>query len=177
VNGARWDAAPDDPEIPEWYSETRHKEAASVVYICKAPATSNELQSIDASRLITMETEARLLGYPLCCVEDHYARRALMERAFWQMLNRVAKNNELEIRRLIEDDVAIDANPEEQALIQRAIRLTPAPYTSVQMCQGCAKAENSPAMRLSRKYKELAIYVDPPFAAEVQHYFLEQTPC
>ena len=85
------------------------------------------------------------------------------------MLNRTAKGDESEIIRLIKEDVAMSPETEEEKkLITEAKHCVSAPYTSILMCRTCETNTNSPALLLSKRYKELAEMIDLAFASEIE---------
>jgi hypothetical protein len=89
-----------------------------------------------------MEEEARLLGYPPCCVKAHYERQAVFNQVFYKLVERAAGGDEIEMKRILEQDVQVAAEtPEEEAALKEAMEFTPAPYTSFHMCKACVGDE------------------------------------
>lgn len=118
-----------------------------------------------------MEDEACLLGYPLCCVRDHYRCSRLMNEALAIMLTRIAKGDIDEMKRLVREDVALDAKIEEEiSRLKETFRLVSAPFTSVYMCVECERNSNSPARKMSETYKRLAETVDLSLARDISAY-------
>jgi hypothetical protein len=115
-----------------------------------------------------MEEEAELLGYPLCCVQEHYERGALLYRTFYAMLDRIAKGNVAEMRRLVREKVKVTpGTPDEEADLRRATEFILAPFTSFHICAACTADASRPAYHVSQKYKGLVLLVDRDFANRV----------
>ena len=115
-----------------------------------------------------MDEEARLLGYPPCCVRDHYRRDALMRITFYRMLERASGGDLDEIKRLLREDVQLVAETSEEIDgLAEAREFRPAPFTSFNMCPDCAAQDASPARLLSGRYEALAQAVDRQLAAEI----------
>jgi hypothetical protein len=167
LEGPMWNAEPEDETLPKWFRE--HLRALSpvgnVFYICKLPSHAQAVRKSFESQPITMEEEASLLGYPLCCVQEHYERGALLYRTFYTMLDRTAKGDVEEMRRLVREKVKVTPEtPDEQADFQRATEFTLAPFTSFHICAACAVDASRPAREVSQKYKGLVLLVDRDFA-------------
>ena len=170
VRGSKWHAQPEYQGLPDWYANLNTSTSAddSVVYISKSRTTADKVRQICDSGAITMEQEGELLGYPLCCVKDHYYRNRCMHDAFSLMLHRSANGDEAEMKRIVRDDIGIQPETEEErTLIEQAVPGRFAPYTSINICPDCADDANSPAMCISKLYRALAERVDPGFAREV----------
>ena len=171
IEGAKWNAEPESCEFLRWHDkEDKSNRSANLVsYICKSQSTAELLNSICDKGSITIKDESFLLGYPRCCVEDHYFRRRMMDQGLRLMLIRTAKGDESEIIRLIKEDVAMSPETEEETkFITEATRCVSAPYTSILMCRTCETNTNSPALLLSKRYKELAEMIDLAFASEIE---------
>ena len=171
IEGAKWDAESESCEFLRWHGkeDQSNRSANLVSYICKSRATADLLNSICDKGSITIKDESFLLGYPRCCVEEYYFQQRMMDKGLGLMLNRTAKGDESEIIRLIKEDVAMSPETEEERkLITEATRCVSAPYTSVLMCRTCETNTNSPALLLSKRYKELAEMIDLTFASEIE---------
>lgn len=171
IEGAKWNAEPESCEFLRWLAKEDQSNllANLVSYICKSRSTADLLNTICNKRSITIKDESFLLGYPRCCVEEHYLRHRMMDQGMRLMLNRTAKGDESEIIRLIKEDVAMSPETEEEKkLITEAKRCVSAPYTSILMCRTCETNTNSPALLLSKRYKKLAEMIDLAFASEIE---------
>ena len=125
-------------------------------YVAKARAPAEEVKSLAESGRPTMEQEARLLGFPLCCVEAHYATAAAFESATFEILSRRADGDETEMKRLAEGpEPVVPESDEERAMLAMAVSVRPARNTSLNMCEKCAADPDSPGARLSATYGEL----------------------
>ena len=122
----------------------------------KARATADELKELAEGARPTVEQEARLLGFPLCCVEAHYAGTIAFEGAVFEMLSRRVDGDEAGIRRLVEGSEPVRPDTdEERALLSGAMSVNPARNTSLNMCEKCAADPDSPGAKLSATYGEL----------------------
>ncbi|HXP31098.1 MAG TPA: hypothetical protein VN832_08410 [Stellaceae bacterium] len=145
-------------ELPEWYLAAclRRREAA-VIYVCRDAVMAQFAAVLAAQGRVSAADEAVLLGYPLCCVEQHHRQALALERFIAELTERRAQGDRARMARLIA--TGADPSPASAAEWARYDRLTaiaPAPFTSVNMCDGCAGDADSPARRLSRRYRALA---------------------
>jgi hypothetical protein len=170
LEGPMWDAGPVSPGAPIWlhdYLNTTQGDRPAF-YICRTRANAEAVQRSFENPPITMEEEARLLGYPLCCVREHYEQDALFEHAFYMLLQRHGQGDVAEMMRLLREDVAMNAEtPEEEEAFTKATSFNQNPFTSFQMCSQCAEDSTRPAGRISRRYEQLARTVDQRLAREI----------
>ena len=143
VDGPYWNLAPVGEGFPQWYLDQCRDEMAGFTahYICADDGVAAEVRQACQGGGPTMAVEARLLGYPLCCVADHYRRATAYHR-----------------RALADPDAG------ERAGLETAMAITPCPYTSFNMCDPCAEDRVRPAAVLSLQYARLAHQIDPVFA-------------
>jgi hypothetical protein len=180
VEGPYWDAgaagaagrdADNDDELPVWFRD--HAAAAFAErrahYICRARATANEICKINAAGGPTVSQEARLLGYPECCVAGHY-RRGLEYQTLWlKILSAASGGDEAEMRRMLASAAPLEPGTDDmRRRLEAAMRVDPAPFTSVNMCDACRDHADSPARRLSARYRDLAAAIDPGLKNELE---------
>jgi len=170
VEGPYWDAAPKPADLPEWYVE--HTRAAfegfRAHYVCKARVIADEVAEMCRTGTSTVADEARLLGYPACCVEAHHARSRDYQIAWLSILEREADSEETEMRRLLADGAPLmPATDDERSRLEAAMKVHAAPFTSVNMCEACAASSDSAARRLSRRNGEFARALDQGLAREL----------
>src|SRR5260221_4449380 len=84
VEGAQWYADPLHAEAPEWYSEATwpKPEEGPVFYISRSTSTEADVRRC-CEHGISIEQEAALLGYPVCCVREHYNRTRMVDRGYF----------------------------------------------------------------------------------------------
>lgn len=170
IEGALWDAAPPGNAFPDWYRDHTKAELArqTAHYITRSAAVADELRRIEAGAPPTVAIEARLLGFPECCVAAHYRRALGFHRLRLAMLGRAAGGDAESMARLLRDGVQIaPANSDERAALDAATSLIPCPFTSLNMCESCADGAHSPAAALALSYAELAHAIDPEFARRI----------
>ncbi len=158
VAGPYWEAGRSSSDLPDWFTERMRKglDEGRAHYVTKARAAADELKELAEGTRPTVEREARLLGFPLCCVEAHYAGAAAFEGAVFEMLSRRADGDEAGIRRLVEGDEPVrPETDEERALLSAAMSVNPARNTSLNMCEKCAADPDSPGAKLSATYGAL----------------------
>lgn len=164
VEGPYWDAGIDVKALPEWYLAYVRAAFAcrKAWYICRSRAVADEAADICAGVIpLTIAREARLLGYPECCVESHYARSRAYQNIWFDILGRAAQNDEAKMRRMLAEGAPLQ--PETGAGregLEAAMAVKPCPYTSINMCESCAADPDSPARRLSKRYADLAKEID-----------------
>jgi hypothetical protein len=169
VEGPAWNTGPENEALPDWFRE--HMKAGGaidgLIYVCRTEANAEAVKK--SFEMLTVDEEARLLGYPSCCVRAHYERDAQLNSAFYKLVERCANGDVVEMKRILTEDVTVVAeSAEERAAFEEATKLVPAEFTSFHMCDACAADPESPANRLSRKYKELVETIDADFAAETR---------
>jgi hypothetical protein len=178
ISGPKWAAEPDHVGLPDWYAAidpTTAKRDQPVIYICKSRDAVAEVTAISSSRSITMSQEAKLLGYPNCCVIDHYGRNRLMNAGFYRMLQRTAGGSLDEMQRIVREGVGMSPETSEEiGDIQAACDRVPAPFTSFNMCVSCITDPQSPARRISAIFKSLAETVDRTLAEEIRSFQIGQ---
>jgi hypothetical protein len=174
ISGPKWDAEPGDLGLPYWYAEVAPENKVKdkpVTYICKLRAVAETVRDICASRQITMNEEARLLGYPLCCVQHHYIASRAMNSAFARMLQRYSKGDIDEMKRIVQNDIGMTPEtPEELADARLATELHPAPFTSFNLCPSCVINPESSGRRTSATYAAFARAVDRTLADEIEAF-------
>jgi hypothetical protein len=171
TEGPFWDARVEDQALPGWFRDGLKKNnlRRQAFYITKTVAIADTVQESLRDSSVTMDLEASLLGYPSCCVRAHYERDALLNAAFFKVIERVAKGDVSEMQRLLrEDDKVMAETEEERVAFQRATTLISAPFTSFHMCQACTENASSPAQQLSGKYHALALAVDKDLTQQIE---------
>lgn len=168
VEGAYWNARP-PTDAPGWYADHVAGEMAAgrAWYVTASDQTADELRALCAAgRSPDVATEARLLGYPECCVAAHYNRAEAWHRLTLAVLARRAGGDEAAMRALLAEGTAIEPETaEEEALHAMATGFAPCPFTSWNVCPACAADADSVSARLSARYRALAERVDPQLAA------------
>lgn len=167
VEGPCWEAEIALEGLPGWYAE---RTAAAISgmrahYVCKARATARAVAAACRGGAPTVDEEARLLGYPPCCVAAHYRRARAWHGAWLAMLTRVAGGDEAAMRRLFDDNVRLEPDTDDESgALEAATTFRRAPFTSVNMCADCETAPDSSAMALAARYRALAETVAPELA-------------
>lgn len=164
VEGPYWDATPFGGDVPGWYAERSRAALAPsrAWYVCKSAAMEQAVRAVCAAGgRLTVPEEARLLGYPVCCVAAHYDRALAFHRATLSILRRHAGGDDARMESLF--DAAGRLPPEtaaERAGLAAAAAIVPAPFGSWNMCDACAEDGDGPSARLSRRYAALARMAD-----------------
>jgi len=164
IEGPFWDATPFG-KFPDWYRD--HTLAQFVpytaIYICADRETAGQIGAInDAGGRLAMTEEARLLGYPDCCVVAHYDRANRYHQAIMAILTRLTGGDERHMQTLFRGGAALaPTTKEEIALMEAAFDFHPAPFGSWNQCPPCARKGDSPSAKLSEQYKALAESIDP----------------
>lgn len=170
IEGPYWEADEGTEGLPPWFVD--HMRAAfagrTAWYVCRARGVADEVRALDRDARPTVEQEARLLGYPQCCVAAHYARNLSYQRFWLDLLRRKAGDDESAMRRLLADGSPIEPETDdERGRLESAMKVAPAPFTSVNMCDACDASDVGPAKRLSRQYADLAATIDRGLAATI----------
>ena len=157
VAGPYWQAEP-PPDLPGWFTGPAREGLGEgrAHYVAKGRATADELKTLAGTGRPALAQEARLLGFPACCVEAHYATAAAFEHATYEILSRRSGGDEAEMRRIAEAGHPVHPETdEERTLLATAMSVRPARYTSLNMCERCAADPGSPGARLSARYGAL----------------------
>jgi len=170
VAGPLWDATPFG-KFPGWYRDDAQARLAPLraVYVCASEETAQEVEKIStAGGRLSMTAEARLLGYPDCCVVAHYDRAVRYHRAIFSILRRLAGGDEARMQALLGGGAALAPKTEREiADMEAAFELHPAPFGSWNQCPHCARNDTSPSAKLSRRYQSLAETIAPDLWREL----------
>jgi hypothetical protein len=168
VEGPYWDATPFGDDVPGWYAERVFSGQAPfrAWYVCRSAETEQTVRAVAAAGgRLAVAQEARLLGYPECCVAAHYERALAFHRATLSILRRHAGGDAAGMRSLVDTAARLPAGTDaERAGLAAAATIVPAPFGSWNMCPDCAEDGDSPSAHLSRRYAALARTVDPDWA-------------
>jgi len=164
VEGPYWDATPFG-KFPGWYRDYTVSQLApfKAAYVCSSDETANEIASINGSGgRLAMSVEARLLGYPVCCVVAHYDRAVHYHQGIFAILTRLAHGDEAQVKTLLRSGAALAPKTQgEIKNMEAAFDVHPAPFGSWNQCLHCARNDDSPSADLSRKYRVLAETTGP----------------
>lgn len=163
TEGALWLAPDAFDGLPEWYASAASRQTAGLTahYVSRARAAADAVQRLAGDGRVSVPEEAQLLGYPECCVADHYARARALHGTMHDIVVRAGDGDAARMAAMIgNSDVMTHAAPAERVRIATAMSLIPTPFTSLNMCENCADSADSPAARLSRRYAELALDID-----------------
>jgi hypothetical protein len=174
VEGPYWDAGAADSDLPDWFRD--HGASAfrelRAHYICRARATTDQVEAVCAAGAAsgpTLAQEARLLGYPECCVADHYRRNLAYQKLWLEMLSDQSGGDEAAMRLKLTNSVSLDpASDDMRRRLEAAMKTHPAPFTSINMCDSCRDDQDSPSRRLSARYRDLAAAIDPGLENELE---------
>ena len=136
--------------------------------VCKAKAVAQDVRACCERKSISIEDEARILGYPACCVAEYRQQLSMVDTGFFKLVERTGRGDIEEMKRLIRDDVGMRPETEEEIRLVNQPESVWAPFTSFVMCSSCQSDATGPAMTLSRKYEALATRIDASFANEVR---------
>ena len=115
----------------------------------------------EAGGRLSMSTEARLLGYPECCVAAHYDSAGRYHQAILSIVKRLAGGDRTQMQALLRSGVPLfPKTPRESANMEALFLLDPASFGSWNQCQSCAEDDHSPSAKLSEKYRALAETTD-----------------
>jgi hypothetical protein len=174
LTGPKWEAEQGNIGLPDWYGEVAPKtpkDDNQVVYISKLKSTATKVKDICTSGSITMEQEASMLGYPVCCVQHHFRRVRAMNSGFNRMLLRYSKGDMEEMKRIVREKVGmIPETPEEISDFELVSNTQLAPFTSFYMCPSCTTNPKSPAYRISTTFESLARTVDRTLVEEISAF-------
>ena len=173
VHGPFWDATPFG-KFPNWYRDHTVTQLASsrAAYVCSSREVAHEIGSInDAGGRLAMKSEARLLGYPECCVVAHYDRAVRYHQAIFSILRRLAGRDDAQMQELLRGGAALAAKTRgEIAHMDAALDLQPASFGSWNQCPLCAGDDGSPSAELSQKYRFLAETTDAEWARQLINF-------
>ena len=147
--------------IPAWYTEhlERKTPRAPVVYITKSRAAGEEIGGLMDGGEISHAGEARLFGFPECCVAAHHALKRAVDRAEYELVRRVAGGEEARMRQILDNGEPVTPESDEE---RRALEpdWVLCPFTSFFMCDACRDGEAGPARKISGRQMRFAKKVD-----------------
>ena len=177
TEGPLWDATPwqssiGDIRLPEWYADGCRTEMAGLtaIAICRTKSIAAHIETVNkAGGRLSMAEEARLLGYPTCCVRAHYERALRYHRATLSMLRRLGNDDPARMQALLAGGAhRTPVTDDEIADLDAAFSIDPAPFGSWNRCALCASAESTPSSALSARYRKLALAVAPRLANNLE---------
>lgn len=170
IEGPFWDGTPFGG-YPVWYADYNRSllEPFRAHYICRDPEIAMAAQSVcDAGGRVAMTEEARLLGYPECCVIGHYDRADRYHKATLSMLARLGGRDQEFMRAMLEGGAALSPQTDSEiANMEAALDIAPARNGSWNMCDNCSRTGGGASAALSAQYYNLAVRVDPEWVAGI----------
>jgi hypothetical protein len=166
VEGGAW--LPEEPlhGLPEWYLDKVGVviRTIPITYVCKARATQAAVMAACTTGAPTVGEEARLLGYPVCCVAAQHERFRTYHEFTLAILERRSGGDVAKMQELLAtaDDIDPETDVDRDALAE-ATAVEPGPFTSLNLCASCAASPTSPGMRLVERYGDLAAAIDPDY--------------
>ena len=155
IKGPFWDATKYE-EFPAWYTNCCRKELTSygAWYICKETTVAEAVAKVnDAAGLLSIAEEARLMGYPECCVDAHYIRARLYHQGTLTILNRLAKGDETQMVNLFAKKVHLTPVTEQEVdYFDAAFDIQEPKLGSWNICRACERDSDSISDKLSQKY-------------------------
>jgi hypothetical protein len=162
LDGLPWEPAEIEGPLPLWYREyLRSLEVRRVVsYIARLEPVAEEVLPLSQSGLVTEADEARLLGYPECCVRAYHATLWAISEAEYRIALRDSRGDAERVRARLNEGFVIEARDEAEA---RALEpnWVLAPFTSVFLCATCQAGPDSPGGRLSGRMNRFLAKIDP----------------
>lgn len=168
VTGPLWQPDEHVRALPEWYAKYMRAGIAAkrAAYISKTRATHAAVLAACATGTPTIAEEARLLGFPECCVAAHYERVRAFHSLVLAILSRRTGGDADAMQTLLANgEKLVPEYEEERAAYDRAIKLRPGPFTSLNLCAPCSQSTTSPGMRIVERYGDLAAAIDPDYFA------------
>lgn len=168
VQGPYWDAGA-DAGLPDWYVERARRSLAGLraYYVCRARAVAAEVAAVPENGAVSVEQEARLLGYPECCVRGYYRAAAAHQRVWMDMARTRAGGDEEAAAQLLDSGEKIAPETEEEKRrLEEAAKVAPVPFASFNACEACAAGgPDSPAALKSRQAYAFAAAIDRDLVA------------
>lgn len=142
--------------IPEYV--TREMDAlrtrSDVLWLFRLEEARTEIE-----QACQVETDVGLvLGYPMCCVEEHRKQAIGQHRRFYQQLTKQYRpRGEADTVRLIREDPPVDVPGYLESLDRSVGRsFERFPFVSHTACRACLDAESSPTRELNERYRSVA---------------------
>lgn len=155
IEGCLWDATAYG-QFPKWYTEYCRGQMSEFKawYICREEQFAMSIEKIiDLGGILSMDEEARLLGYPVCCVNAHYNRAHRYHRGSLSILKRLAKGNEQVMQELAMGNAQLAPKTNEEIEdFDFAFQIQTPHLGSWNMCDECKNGINSSSNELEKKY-------------------------
>lgn len=172
IEGPGWTAENPYDGRPEWAQElfggSWSEPPCDALYVTGDSSVAREVEKIcRTGGHPSVEQEARLLGYPQCCVTSHYDKQRHFAGALESAFLRTANGDLDKIRRMVQEDTAVELTPDEQTAMDRISSVSVVPFSSVNMCPRCNSSSTSPAKRQAEKSRRFLEKLDPILASWV----------
>lgn len=158
IEGPFWDATTFE-SFPDWYANYYRKELQPyrAWYICKDTAIAKSVGCVNREAgYLSVSEEARLIGYPECCVKAHYERSRRYHRGTLSILKRVTCGNENKMRQLLANKAnLVPVTRQELDDFKAAFDIHEPKLGSWNLCHACAYGTDSPSDVLSERYREM----------------------
>lgn len=158
IEGPFWDATTYEA-FPDWYANHCRKELQPyrAWYICKGDAIAKSVWRVNrAAGRLSVSEEARLIGYPECCVKAHYERSRRYHWGALAILKRVASGDEKRMRTLLANkDPLVPVTQQELDDFKTAFDIHEPKLGSWNLCHACVCGTDSPSEVLSQQYCEM----------------------
>jgi len=158
IKGPFWDATTYG-EFPDWYANHCRKELQPhrAWYICKDTTIAESVRRVnDAAGHLSVSEEARLIGYPECCVKAHYERSRRYHWGTLAILERLANGDEKKMQNLFTNEAhLVPVTQQELNDFEMAFDIREPKLGSWNLCHACARGTNSPSEVLSQQYYDV----------------------
>ena len=161
--GPHWLVPSDIESLPSWYRTgwSLRDEGPDVLYVSRERSLAQRLRRFGRDGEASIDREAELLGYPLCCVEDYHRKVRDLHQMNARLIFEHCKGDEEKMQRWIRAGVQL--KPHDKPEIARFLSLVKshfAPYTSIAMCGDCSRGLSREAERVSGSMKKLLAWQD-----------------
>jgi hypothetical protein len=151
---------------PAWFRELAEARVArhAVSYVTRLERLAVDVMRLAESGRIEAADEARLLGYPECCVREYHAKQRRITEAEYAIALRQSGGDEARLRERIPASPEFLPRDEAEA---RALRpeWVMAPFGSFFLCETCQASPESPGGRLSVRLRRFVQKTDPELFA------------
>jgi len=122
IESAIWNVDYSKLEVPPWYRALRETAGETATYMSADPSAITEVRKISARGWVSPAEEARLLGYPLCCVEERHKNSFVVAECLFRAAMGAAKGDEAKAREMILADVEFAPEGEDAKRMSLAVR-------------------------------------------------------
>jgi len=162
LDGLPWTPPEAEGPLPMWYREYLHRLEPRHIVSCimRQESIAEQVFPLTQSGQVTEAVEARLLGYPECCVRAYHAALRRIAEAEYRIALEDSGGDPETLRSRLKTGFVVQPRGE-AARLELEPNWVLAPFTSVFLCAACQASEEGPGRELSGRMSRFLAKIDP----------------